>query len=195
MKCKAEWCDSKPLVSGACNRHYLQVRRHGNVFITGHDKRLPIVDDGFARVPLTRGKYAIIDLSDVETVKAYQWYFDGKYASTNLPNRTKLRLHKLLTDVDDGMVVDHISMDKLDNRRANLRECKPSDNNHNRSTTNPHGLRGITWNKRKQKWAAQISIGDKNKGLGYYLTKEDAALAYDKIASELYGEHARLNYA
>lgn len=195
MSCKASWCDSRSLIKGFCNRHYLQNKRHGRLFKTGFDKREIKVDGDLGKIELTKGKVALIDATDVDLVKGYQWYFDGQYAATNLPNRKKLRLHTLIVSPSGNLVVDHISRDKLDNRRSNLRECSPSSNNHNKEVKNPHGLRGVTWNKRKQKWVSQISIGDKNKGLGYHLSKEAAAKAYDEKAKELYGEFARLNYA
>lgn len=192
MDCKTIWCDSSPKVMGYCNRHYLQVRRHGKTFKTGHDKREAVLDGDTAKLPLTRGMVAIIDVTDLETTNAYQWYFDGKYASTNLLNEGKMRLHTLLMQPKDG-VVDHINRDKLDNRRSNLRKCSVGDNNHNQEDKNPHGLRGITWNKRKQKWVAQISINNKNKGLGYFQSKIEAAKAYNERAIEIYGEFANLN--
>ncbi len=195
MDCKVEWCSIEPTIKGFCNKHYNQDLKHGRCFKTGFDKREPIVEKDYARLPLTKGKYAVIDIKDIELVTPYQWYFDGKYAATNLPEgRGKLRLHRLLINPETGLVTDHINGDRLDNKRNNLRMCSSSANNQNRPNNNKNGYRGITWNKRRKKWVAQISIDNKNKGLGYFITKEEAAEAYNAVASKLHGEFARLNH-
>jgi len=196
-KCKTIDCKSDITIKckKLCNRHYLQIQRQGYTFKTNRELRKIIVKKYHAEVVLTKGKVALIDLSDVDTVQKHQWYFDGEYAVTNLPNRSKLHLHRMIANTGTGKVTDHINRDKLDNRRNNLRVCNSSDNNHNRALNNPNGFRGITWNKRKRKWASQISIGNKNKGLGCFTSKIEAARAYDKKALELYGKYARLNNA
>lgn len=178
-----------------CNKHYLQVQRHGYTFKTNREIRKIVPRKDYAEVVLTKGKVALIDLSDVDAVQKHQWYFSSGYAITNTPNNGRLYLHRFLLQPSNKQLVDHINRDKLDNRKNNLRICKSSDNNHNRALNNPNGFRGITWNKRKHKWASQISIGNKNKGLGYFTSKLDAARAYDEKALELYGRYARLNNA
>jgi hypothetical protein len=47
--------------------------------------------------------------------------------------------------------------------------------------------RGVSWNKRRQKWEAQIRIAGKPKGLGYFHLEEDAASAYDREAKDGHG--------
>lgn len=98
---------------------------------------------------------------------------------------------------EDGFWVDHINGDTLDNRRSNLRLCTVSGNNHNRmkSKNNTSGYKGVSWLKQNQKWRAYIKVNSKDKHLGCYLDKEDAARAYDKAAKEYFGEFARLNFA
>ena len=41
---------------------------------------------------------------------------------------------------------------------------------------------GVSWNKQKKKWQAEIRIDGKNKGLGYYHDEKEAARMYDEQA-------------
>lgn len=44
---------------------------------------------------------------------------------------------------------------------------------------NTSGYRGVRWAKANKKWAATININNKRLNLGFYETKEDAAIAYE----------------
>jgi len=52
---------------------------------------------------------------------------------------------------------------------------------------------GVSFDKRKKKWRFAINHKNKQYQMGYFSSEEEAALAYDKKAIELYGETARLN--
>lgn len=54
--------------------------------------------------------------------------------------------------------------------------------------------KGVSYFKRTGKWIAQIAIDGKNKGLGYFLTAEDAARAYDAAAYATRGDGCYLNF-
>ncbi|HUM45142.1 MAG TPA: HNH endonuclease, partial [Fervidobacterium sp.] len=89
-------------------------------------------------------------------------------------------LHRWITGAKKGQVVDHINHDTLDNRRVNLRVVTDLENQQNRikpQRNNTSGIPGVTWAKHKQKWKAQIQIYGRNKHLGYFDKKEDAAIA------------------
>ena len=51
----------------------------------------------------------------------------------------------------------------------------------------------MTWNKKKQKWQAQIRINQQNKVLGLLLSELDAARAFNNAAIQHHGEFAVLN--
>lgn len=91
----------------------------------------------------------------------------------------------------DGKHVDHINGDKLDNRRRNLRIVTHKQNMFNRrfKRVAKSGYRGVAQTPRGR-WKA--CIGRKLAYIGTYDTKEEAALAYNTRALEMF-QHATLN--
>lgn len=86
-------------------------------------------------IPLTQGKFAIVDDEDYEILSQHRWLFNAKtgYASrsTYTPPRT-VYMHRILLGVSDrGTDVDHINGDKLDNRKCNIRTATRSQNQQN----------------------------------------------------------------
>lgn len=57
---------------------------------------------------------------------------------------------------------------------------------------NTSGYKGVTWDKREQKWRARIGKEGKRKHLGYFDTAEEAHEAYKNAAPEYHGEFARV---
>jgi hypothetical protein len=55
-------------------------------------------------------------------------------------------------------------------------------------------FKGVTWDKRANKWLAQIVVKGQGRSLGRYLDETEAAHAYDRAAREAWGEFARLNF-
>ena len=113
-------------------------------------------------------------------------------------NITKMQyFHRLITSAQKGQFVDHINGNTLDNRLENLRLCSNTQNVRNSKIpkTNTTGYKGINYVPRnpKKPWSARIAVNGKGKHLGYFKTKEEAALAYNKAASLYYGEFAKLN--
>ena len=111
-----------------------------------------------------RGTYVVkIDIEDVEKLKKHTWNIQGDngYLSARMLVNGKsscVHLHRLILNLEDpNICCDHISMDKTDNRKYNLRECTKAENNQNRSHIwgqNTTGYRGVC--KDKNKFAAKI---------------------------------------
>jgi hypothetical protein len=99
----------------------------------------------------------------------------------------------IILNAPKGIDVDHRDGDGLNNRRSNIRLATPSQNmsNHGPHKQNTSGYKGVTWNKARSKWVAQISFNRRNIGLGYFTEKEKAIEAYRNAASVLHGEFAR----
>ena len=85
--------------------------------------------------------------------------------------------------------IDHINRVPSDNRLVNLRLANHSVNaiNTGLRTTNTSGHKGITWNKKANKWLAQIVVNYKYKYLGIYSNLDDAVEAYNNAAKTLHG--------
>jgi hypothetical protein len=89
--------------------------------------------------------------------------------------------------------IDHINGDRADNRWANLRLATRSQNNANakRRADNTSGFKGVTFNKRRNGWQAQIKLTGRNYNLGCFITPEEAHAAYRVAAAERFGQFAR----
>jgi len=159
----------------------------------------------FRRIPLTQGKFAIVDPDDYPHLSKYKWRLcktKGKnvlYAerSIRLPNGkySRILMHRQLINVPKGYVIDHINGSGLDNRRANLRLATVAQNAWNSKKRNPRsGYKGVWLAKDKGLWRAAIFCNRKRKHLGYFKDKVDAAKAYDKAATKLHKEFAVLNF-
>lgn len=83
-------------------------------------------------------------------------------------------------------LIDHKDQNKTHNWLTNLRDASDSQNkiNSNAPKNNTSGIKGVSWNKYNNKWAARLA----NKHLGYFSSKDEAAEVYLYKAKEVYGE-------
>jgi hypothetical protein len=90
--------------------------------------------------------------------------------------------------------VDHIDLNRSNNRIENLREANRNQNNFNKTkqSNNTSGHKGVRWRKDRAHWVAGITANGVSHYLGSFATKELAIEAYEKAAKELHGEFARL---
>ena len=145
------------------------------------------------KIPLSRERFATIDAADWDRVKGFKWSvnFQG-YVHSHISGTKngRLNLHRLIMgcEIGDGLTVDHVNGDRLDNRRSNLRICTKTENGRNskkRSGT-----------KFPYKGVATTHDGKyrMNFCMGGFETPEEAARTWDKVAQFMYGEFARLNF-
>lgn len=157
-----------------------------------------IRDKKLKQIPLTKGRFALVDDEDYEVLSAFKWHVNSNgYAlrSTRLNGvKRDIRMHRLLMGLapDDDRLVDHIDGDPLNNQRANLRLATWSQNCRNRKmqSNNSSGFKGVRWHSKDLRWVAQIVVAGRRKHLGNFRTREEAHAAYCKAAVELYGEFA-----
>lgn len=152
-------------------------------------------------------RFALVDDEDYPNLARHRWYLTEKgyavrmtKADDGVEART-LRMHREVLRAPGGVEVDHVSGDKLDNRKSNLRLAGAGDNQKNcKKHKGAHGVathslyKGVTWDKSTGSWKAQISSGGERYNLGRFSDELEAARAYDEAARARHGEYARVNF-
>ena len=78
---------------------------------------------------------------------------------------------------------------------GNLRECNNSQNQQNRKITVASSkYKGVSFNKRLQKYVAYASLDKKRHHLGTFECEIAAAKAYDEFANKNFGKYKRINF-
>jgi len=149
-------------------------------------------------IPLTQGKFALVDDRDYEELSKHKWYYEHGYARRDYQiagKRHRVYMHKLIAGTPDGMHTDHINGDKLDNRAENLRVCSASENqmNSEKNKNSSSKYKGVSFYKRDEKWQAGIMLNRKDIYLGRFTSEIEAAKAYNEAAINYFGEFAKLN--
>ncbi len=149
-------------------------------------------------IPLTRGKFAVVDAEDYPALSKYTWFAEGTdencYA-VRKENGKSIKMHRQIMNAPDHLVVDHVDHNGHNNRQGNLRVCTFAQNCRNlrASRHKTSKYKGVHWHKANKKWAAQITCDHKTHHLGYFHDEIEAAKAYDRAAVELFAEFASLN--
>jgi len=143
---------------------------------------------------MKNGASFIFDKKDENLIRAHTWSIARGHIRTTINGKTAY-LHRLLLGVSDDIEIDHINLDKADNRRQNLRYATHSENQMNRGLRkdNSSGYKGVCFDKRSKKYISYINANGKRRYLGYYDDKFSAAMAYDLAAERLHGKFAKFN--
>ncbi|MFL5652604.1 MAG: HNH endonuclease [Ktedonobacteraceae bacterium] len=86
-------------------------------------------------------------------------------------------MHRFLTDTPDGLQVDHLNHNTLDNRRCNLRLATNSQNLMNRKGADKDsqtGERGISPYPLYGKFRLALTVNGRQRCCGYFATIEEA---------------------
>eukprot|EP01038_Epipyxis_sp_PR26KG_P016744 gene16744-22904_t len=115
--------------------------------------------------------------------KGFENYEVSNLAMTFIPNEN-----------NDKNYVDHINNDKLDNNINNLRWVTPQENMFNSkiSKTNKCGIKGVYFDKKRNKWRAFIQIDGISLYLGSYETVEEAQQARINKLNQAFGEFTNI---
>lgn len=141
-------------------------------------------------IPLTKGRYSIVDIEDYEKVANYTWWFSSPGYAKGHVGGSDVWLHRFIMNPADGLVVDHINGDKSDNRRCNLR-CATQQQN----TWNNHVKVGISPHKNIRKVNCHFEVSMRLYGavtwIGSFPTLEEALEARNAAYREHREEFAR----
>ncbi len=154
--------------------------------------------DDVRYIPLTRGRYAIVDADDFEELSKHKWCLicrgKGEYACRREKGKY-ISMHRVIMNAPDDMVVDHIDGNGLNNRKCNLRICTKAQNKYNsRPRGGSSNYVGVTYHKRSRKYFAVLGFNRERIHIGEFDDPVAAAKARDRKAMELQGEFAYLNF-
>lgn len=134
-------------------------------------------------IPLTKGAVALVDDADFDALSRWRWKLHPQgYAcrSTTVNGRPVTHLmHRVVAQTPAHLQADHINRNRLDNRRANLRNVTGSVNTMNQglSSRNTSGYRGVTWDAERGKWQAKTKRMGRWIFLGRFASIEEAERA------------------
>ena len=155
-------------------------------------------DQAVRRIPITRGKFALVDADDYYRLVKFPWLANkssSTFYAARTRNRKKLMMHRVIMNPPGHLFVDHIDHNGLNNCRSNLRLCTPAQNRYNLiSKTGNSKYKGVHWKSSRKKWSTAIQLNRKIYHIGCFDNEIAAAKAYDKRAEQLHGEFACLNF-
>ena len=146
-------------------------------------------------IPLTQGKFAIVDDEDYEYLSQFNWYAN-RICNTYYAVRcitlsrgvstTLFMHHAIMGKPPKGYIVDHENHNGLDNQRHNIRFVTKRQNAQNLSNPNlTSEYPGVSWDKADKIWRASIRIKGRKTQLGRFSEEIDAANAYKKAVEEI----------
>lgn len=170
------------------------------------------------KIPYKEGFVEVqIDIDKCEEFEKYNWSvltvrgvpkYLSRYCYTDEKSKKqRQQLHQFIMDVDTSyfMHIDHIDGNGMNCRGYNMRLATRKENSRNtiKKMKGTSTFKGVCWNKRNQRWLAQIRIDGKGEHLGSFVKEIineidegeiRAAREYDKAAVKYFGSFASLNF-
>ena len=153
-------------------------------------------------IPLTQGKFALVDDEDYDWLSVWKWTYSHGYAwrnrrvnEINKYPASKIYMYREIAGTPVGLDCDHVDHNGLNDQKANLRNCTHADNlRSGKARKGSSGYKGVWRNEKLQMWAANICVVGKTIHLGSHKDEVQAAKAYDEAAKKYFGEFALLNF-
>lgn len=161
------------------------------------------------QIPLTQGKFAIVDDEDFEYLSRFSWTYAEIKGLTRVYRNIKFFRGRANICMEDFIVnrpygyqvLFHKNGDRLDFQKKNIGFMVVEAVRHNgRKVSGKYSsdYKGIAKNNRGKAWRAQIEKGKRGE-LGHILfvktfdTENEAAKWWNKKAREIYGDNAYQN--
>lgn len=151
-------------------------------------------------IPLENGGETLVDERDFDDLSKHRWFrsrlgYAHRQGWTN-GEHWCIWMHREINQTPPHLFTDHINGNKLDNRRCNLRTANKAQNSTNRPK--PHlqkassFFKGVSFHPATNLWRARVSDNGFDRTT-YHKTPEQAALDYNRMAKERFGDYAQLN--
>jgi hypothetical protein len=157
----------------------------------------------FKDIPGYDGLYQVSNLGNVKSLnykrsnneKILKKVICGNYYVVCLSKDNKIKnkyVHQLVAMAflnhipnGHGKVIDHINDNPSDNRVENLQIVTQRFNVKKTQGKYSSMYKGVSWDKKFNKWRAMIQINGKQFFLGHYINEEDAHLAYQNTLKQI----------
>ena len=178
--CAGPQCDRAVRTKGLCNSHYEQQRK-GLML-----KPLRPTREFNMSIEET-GRWISEQVEIDSDSGCWIWPFGlcKGYGAVRVQGKTWYT-HRLMFSVFVGPLVEGLHVDHIDCvstaccNPAHLRQASPAGNQQNRQklhVNSTSGQRGVSWDKRREKWRAYIMVDRKHLFLGYFTNLDDAIAA------------------
>lgn len=138
----------------------------------------------------------LIDEDDLPLFHSRKWHvttfnYVKSFVGQSNYKQKYIFLHREVMNAPPYLQVDHINLNRLDNRKQNLRLCTPGENARNHPPhKNSKVGKGVS--RQKNRWIARIMVDGKSTYLGHFVCPVEAAVAYRDASKKLHGEFSRL---
>lgn len=157
-------------------------------------------------INLSKGYSTQVDDEDFDLLNRYSWWIcevkSKRAVKIQLSAQTEIdgktvKIHRMIMSPPDGMDIDHIDGNPLNNQKYNLRICTRQENLRNtgkyKRKNSSSKYKGVSFHKKANKWEAGLKVDGKRKWLGLFDLEIDAAKAYNEAVLTYFGNFAKIN--
>lgn len=180
--CSIPECENKSLARGWCSRHWQRWKRHGSPTAGQKDRPNATPEERF---------WASLN----KTASCWKWseaLNDHGYGIIVIHGK-QIRAHRfawelLVGEIPEGMQIDHRCRHRECVNPKHLRLATNKQNAEHVSTysNNTSGYRGVTFDKRKNKWAVLVGHNNRNYFGGNFHDVHEAGEAAKALRNELF---------
>ena len=179
--CSIEGCDKPHSARGWCEMHYCRWKKHGDPLITLHGN---VVKNFWVKVEKKSNEECWMWTAGTSP-QGYGIFWDGRRNVSAHVHAYRLAYGP----VPLGLQIDHRCGVRACVNPEHLRCVSSKQNNENRhrlNRNNKSGVRGVSWNMKRQRWIAQICHEGKQMRVGSFHEISDAEAAVIAKRNELF---------